>query len=63
MPIWSQGGEHITSYECFLQFFKRVFDYLREGKEIGEQLLTLNEGTQNAAEFALSLHTLATGSG
>lgn len=59
MPIWSQGGEHITSYECFLQFFKRVFDHLREGKEI----LTLNEGTQNAAEFALSLHTLATGSG
>lgn len=48
--VWSQKGEHTSSYEPFLQLFQWVFDYSPEGKEIGERLLTLKQGNLSPAD-------------
>lgn len=41
--VWSQGGEDMASYMCFLQHFQMVFAHSPEGKEIGEKLLGLKQ--------------------
>lgn len=56
--VWSQGEEHTTSFEHFLEHFQQVFDYSPKMKEVSEQLLMFKQSNQSAAEFALKvLHT------
>lgn len=43
--IWEKGGEPMTSYECF-SMFRRIFDHVREGKEVGDRLMSIQQGNQ-----------------
>lgn len=42
--VWEQGGEALTSYECFIELFHHIFDLASEGKEIGEILMAVKQG-------------------
>lgn len=63
MAVWEQGSEPISSYECFTELCQRVFDHLAESREMGEQLLTITQGTCRVADHALEFRTIAAGSG
>lgn len=43
--------------------FRHVFDHSLEGKEAGEQLLTILQGSCQVAEYALEFCTIMEGSG
>lgn len=51
------------SYMEFMTQFRAVFDHPPEGKEAGEKLLRLRQGTQSAADYAMTFRTLAAASG
>lgn len=57
------GRQTYCLYEHFLQLFKRVFNQSPEGREMGEQLLSLKQGTQSDSEYTLWLPMLAPSSG
>ncbi len=40
-----------------------MFEHSVDGKEVGEQLLALRQGSSTAAEYALTFHTLAAQTG
>lgn len=61
--VWEKDGEFLSSYDSFTEMFLRVFDHSPKGREVGEQLLTVKQGKQRVAEYALKFHTLAAGSG
>lgn len=52
------GGPNF-SYMEFMTQFRAVFDHPPEGKEVGEKLLRLWQGTQSAADYAMTFRTLA----
>lgn len=45
-------------YYRFIQLFWLVFDHAPEGKELGERLLPIKQGSRRAMEYALDFHTL-----
>ncbi len=57
--VWNFNRPAFTSFESFLQHFRAVFDLPEGGDGAGEQILTLKQGRNTAAEFALAFRTLA----
>ncbi len=61
--MWNFNRPAFTLFGSFLQCFRVVFD-LPEGEDgAGEQILTLKQGRNTAAEFALAFCTLAATTG
>ncbi len=46
---------------AFEEELKRVFDHPVSGREASKHLLTLNQGSRSAAEFAIAFRTIAAG--
>ncbi len=61
--VWNFNRPAFTSFESFLQRFRAVFDLPEGGDAAGEQILTLKQGRNTAAEFALAFRTLAAQTG
>jgi len=54
-----RGWSVFPTFSAFLQNFKEVFNHPEGGKSAGDQLLSLSQGKNTAAEYALSFRTLA----
>lgn len=63
MAVWEQGCETISTWKPISEMFRHVFDHSLEGKEAGEQLLTILQGSCQVAEYALEFCTIMEGSG
>ncbi len=61
--VWEGGNMAFPSFRNFMQQFREVFEHSVDGKEVGEQLLALRQGSSTAAEYALTFHTLAAQTG
>ncbi len=61
--IWEDDHAAFPSFASFTQSFKEVFEHPAGGKELGEQLLSLRQGGDSAADYALSFRTLAAQTG
>ncbi len=61
--IWEDDHAAFPSFASFTQSFKEVFEHPAGGKEVGEQLLSLRQGGDSAADYALSFRTLAAQTG
>lgn len=57
--VWERGSEPISLYEQFTRLFRCVFDHSLEGKQPGEELLTVSQGPCRIAEYALEFQTSA----
>ncbi|KAL0187127.1 hypothetical protein M9458_018797, partial [Cirrhinus mrigala] len=57
--VWGTDGSVFPTFNYFLQRFREVFDHPSRGKNAGEQLLALSQGSSTATEFALNFRTLA----
>ncbi|KAL0151605.1 hypothetical protein M9458_053088 [Cirrhinus mrigala] len=57
--VWGTDGSVFPTFNYFLQRFREVFDHPSGGKNAGEQLLALSQGSSTAAEYALNFRTLA----
>lgn len=55
-----QDLPNLTSFNAFIQRLHEVFEHPEGGKSAGDQLLSLREGRNTAAEYALEFGTLAT---
>uniref|UniRef100_A0A4W5LKJ1 Retrotransposon gag domain-containing protein n=1 Tax=Hucho hucho TaxID=62062 RepID=A0A4W5LKJ1_9TELE len=51
------------SYAAFVEEFKRVFDHPVSGREASKRLLSLRQGPQSTADFAIEFRTIAARSG
>ncbi len=51
------------SFRNFMRQFREVFEHSVDGKEVGEQLLALRQGSSTAADYALTFRTLAAQTG
>ncbi|KAI2647117.1 Transposon Tf2-6 polyprotein [Labeo rohita] len=56
--VWGTNGSVFPTFDYFLQRFREVSDHPSGGKNAGEQLLALSQGSSTAAEFALNFRTL-----
>ncbi len=61
--VWCEDRPTFPSFRAFIQRFKEVFKHPAEGKEAGEQLLSLRQGRSPAADYVLSFRTLAAQTG
>ncbi len=61
--IWEDDHAAFPSFASFTQSFKEVFEHPAGGEEVGEQLLSLRQGGDSAADYALSFRTLAAQTG
>ncbi|KAI2654876.1 Transposon Tf2-6 polyprotein [Labeo rohita] len=61
--LWEGRQMAFPSYQRFLQQFREVFDHSAGGKEPGEEILTLKQGTFTAADYTLRFRTLAAQTG
>lgn len=61
--IWGTNTSTFTTFQCFLQHFWEVFDHPESGRSVGEELLTIHQGDQSAAEFAVSFRNSSTQTG
>ncbi len=61
--VWEGGNMAFPSFRNFMQQFREVFDHAVDGKEVGEQLLALRQGSSTAADYALTFRTLAAQTG
>ncbi|MGL4600325.1 MAG: reverse transcriptase domain-containing protein, partial [Plesiomonas sp.] len=57
--VWNYGRSSFSSFSNFVQRFREVFEHPEGGRDASDQLLTLRQGRNTAAEFALSFRTLA----
>lgn len=57
--IWKEEECNYPTFETFLKQFREVFEHPADGRSPGEQLLSLTQGRNTAAEYALSFRTLA----
>lgn len=57
--VLDKGVESVTSNEQFVSLFCRVFNHTTEGKEVGDRLISSNQGCCEVMEYALELRTLA----
>ena len=60
---WNRQGASTASLEQFLDQVRQVFHHPSQGKDDGEKLFTLRQGDQPVAQYAMSFHILAAGSG
>jgi hypothetical protein len=61
--IWERNGPEVQSYERFTQLFRAVFDHPTEGREGGERLLRLCQGSRTASEYSLYFQKVAVSNG
>ncbi len=61
--VWEGGNMAFPSFRNFMRQFREVFEHAVDGKEVGEQLLALRQGSSTAADFALTFRTLAAQTG
>lgn len=61
--VWNAQSPFCSSYSEFEEEFKRVFDHPISGREASKRLLSLQQGTRSAAEYAIHFRTIAAGSG
>ncbi|KAL0150648.1 hypothetical protein M9458_054065, partial [Cirrhinus mrigala] len=61
--MWEGRQMSFPSYQSFLHQFREVFDHSAGGKEPGEELLLLKQGTSTAADYTLTFCTLAAQTG
>jgi hypothetical protein len=61
--IWERDGPEVQSYERFTQLFRAVFDHPTEGREGGERLLRLCQGSRTASEYSLYFQKVAVSNG
>lgn len=45
--VWERGGRDVTSYVCFEALFHAVLDHPDEGREAGDKLLQLRQGSHS----------------
>ncbi len=57
--VWRMDGSAFPTFDTFLLQFREVFEHSTDGRNTGDQLLTLSQGRKPAAEYALSFRTLA----
>jgi len=55
--VWRSDGSSFHSFDHFVRRFREVFERSSTGRSAGEQLLTLSQDTNTAAEFTLA-HSL-----
>ncbi len=60
--VWQSQDACCESNVAFEEEFKRVFDHPVSGREASKRLLTLNQGSRSAADFAIEFRTIAAGS-
>ncbi len=61
--VWNFNRPAFTSFESFFQRFRTVFDLPEVGDGAGEQIHTLKQGRNTAAEFALAFRTMTAQTG
>ncbi|KAJ8012753.1 hypothetical protein DPEC_G00046150 [Dallia pectoralis] len=61
--IWNGGGPILHQWEAFVRTFRSIFDKPPEGREAGECLFHLRQGSRSVQDFALEFRTLAAGAG
>ncbi len=61
--VWEGGNMAFPSFRNFMHQFREVFEHAVDGKEVGEQLLALRQGSSTAADYALTFRTLAAQTG
>lgn len=61
--IWESQSPILSSYQCFSDEMRRVFDHPVRGKDVASRLLSLRQGSRSVAEFAIDFRTIAQGSG
>ncbi|KAI4879506.1 hypothetical protein NFI96_030061 [Prochilodus magdalenae] len=59
--VWSTYER--GTYTDFIRDFRAVFDHPDEGRETGDQLFQLQQGSGSVAQYALAFRTIAAGSG
>ncbi|KAJ8016081.1 hypothetical protein DPEC_G00003450 [Dallia pectoralis] len=59
----SEHSPELYDYKEFTRNFCSTFDHPPKGREAGERLVHLRQGTRSAKEFVLEFRTLAAGSG
>jgi len=57
--IWNNNGSAFSMFNDFLQCFCEVFGIPEGSKDAGDQLLSVRQGRNMAAENALSFHKLS----
>lgn len=55
--VWEQSGDSIFPLEQFMGCFRHIFDYSSDGRETGEELITMNQVSRCAAKYALEFRT------
>ncbi len=60
--VWQSQNACCKSYVAFEEEFKQVFDHPVSGREASKCLLTFNQGSWHAADFAIEFRTIAAGS-
>ncbi|XP_034143061.1 uncharacterized protein LOC117592903 [Esox lucius] len=61
--LWEGEGPELDNYRDFVELFKAVFDHSAVGRERGDRLLHIRQGSRTAAEYALEFRTLSSASG
>ncbi|KAI4872535.1 hypothetical protein NFI96_006253, partial [Prochilodus magdalenae] len=59
--VWSTYER--GTYTDFIRDFRAVFDHPDKGRETGDQLFQLQQGSRSVAQYALAFRTVAAGSG
>ena len=63
LVTWEGNPRLCASYQLFVKEMRGVFDHPVRGKEAGNRLLSLRQGSRSVAEHAIEFSTLATESG
>ncbi|KAK3558194.1 hypothetical protein QTP86_014007 [Hemibagrus guttatus] len=61
--VWDADPQIRSSFSHFTGLIREVFEYPAGGKDISVQLMELHQGTDTAADYAITFRTLAAQSG
>ncbi len=61
--IWEGNRLSFPTYDTFIRQFREVFEHSASGKEVGEELIALRQGSSTAADYTLTFRTLAAQTG
>ncbi|KAJ7998708.1 hypothetical protein DPEC_G00207680 [Dallia pectoralis] len=61
--LWSANVPELNSEAQYNRLFREVFDHSVSGRNVGDLLCDLSQGTRTVADYALEFRTLAAGSG